>query len=110
MQNKANFKMGKIAISTAPIKAYVDKQRTMSNERYSKQTQSKPISNAETTQWCERSHPTGLTPLAGREMATGLSRLAMTCGVGLTEEKSNGRCRNRTCDPLIKSQLLYQLS
>jgi hypothetical protein len=22
----------------------------------------------------------------------------------------NGRCRNRTCDPLIKSQLLYQLS
>ncbi len=23
---------------------------------------------------------------------------------------SNGRCRNRTCDPLIKNQLLYQLS
>jgi len=47
MQNKANFKMGNITISTAPIKAYVDKQRTMSNERHSKQTQSKPISNAE---------------------------------------------------------------
>ena len=43
MQNKANFKMGKIAISKAPIKAYVDKQRTMSNERYQKQTQSNPI-------------------------------------------------------------------
>jgi len=27
-----------------------------------------------------------------------------------TEGKHNGRCRNRTCDPLIKSQLLYQLS
>jgi len=27
-----------------------------------------------------------------------------------TEGKTNGRCRNRTCDPLIKSQLLYQLS
>ena len=24
--------------------------------------------------------------------------------------KSNERCRTRTCDPLIKSQLLYQLS
>jgi len=64
MQNKANFKMGKIAISTAPIKAYVDKQRTMNNERYSKQTQSNPISNAETLQWCEKSHPTGLTGIS----------------------------------------------
>jgi len=96
--------MGKMTISTAPIKAYTNEQRTMNNERYSKQTQSKPISNAETAQWCKKSHPTGLTPLAGREMATGLSRLAMTCGVGVTEGKSNGRCRNRTCDPLIKSQ------
>ena len=25
-------------------------------------------------------------------------------------ENKNGRCRSRTCDPLIKSQLLYQLS
>ena len=25
-------------------------------------------------------------------------------------EKNNGRYRNRTCDPLIKSQLLYRLS
>jgi hypothetical protein len=63
MQNKPNVKMGKIATSTAPIKAYVDKQRTMNNKRYSKQTQSKPISNAETGQWCEKSHPTGLQDL-----------------------------------------------
>jgi len=48
MQNKANFKMGKIAISTARTKAYAKEQRTMNNEHYSKQTQSKPISNAET--------------------------------------------------------------
>ena len=26
------------------------------------------------------------------------------------EESKNGRYRNRTCDPLIKSQLLYRLS
>jgi hypothetical protein len=44
-QNKANVKMGKMAISTATIKAYANKQRAMNNERYSKQTQSKPISN-----------------------------------------------------------------
>ena len=42
-QNKPNFKMGNIDISTATTKAYANEQRTMSNERYSKQTQSKPI-------------------------------------------------------------------
>jgi hypothetical protein len=50
MQNKANFKMGNIHISTAKAKAYAKEQRTMSNDRYSKQTQSKPISNAQTPQ------------------------------------------------------------
>jgi len=45
MQNKANFKMGKMTISTATLKAYANKQRTMNNECYSKQTQSNPISN-----------------------------------------------------------------
>jgi hypothetical protein len=40
--------MGKITISTATLKAYANEQRTMNNERYSKQTQSKPISNAQT--------------------------------------------------------------
>ena len=64
MQNKANFKMGKIAISIATIKAYANEQRTMNNEHCSKQTQSKPISNAETLQWCEKSHPTGLTGIS----------------------------------------------
>jgi hypothetical protein len=42
LQNKPNFKMGNINISTARTKAYANEQRTMSNERYSKQTQFKP--------------------------------------------------------------------
>ena len=52
--------MGKMAISTVVTKPYLNEQRTINNERYAKQTQSKPISNAETVQWCEKSHPTGL--------------------------------------------------
>ena len=43
MQNKANVKMGKRTISTATLKAYANKQRTMNNKRHSKQTQSNPI-------------------------------------------------------------------
>ena len=43
MQNKANVKMGKMTISTATPKAYANEQRTMSNEHYSKQSQSNPI-------------------------------------------------------------------
>jgi len=43
MQNKPNVKMGNINISTARTKAYAKEQRTMNNERYSKQTQSNPI-------------------------------------------------------------------
>jgi hypothetical protein len=62
LQNKANVKMGKMTISTTTLKAYANEQRAMSNERYSKQSQSKPIPNAETAQWCEESHPT--LPLA----------------------------------------------
>jgi len=42
-QNKPNVKMGNINISTAIVKAYANKQRTMNNERCSKQTQSNPI-------------------------------------------------------------------
>jgi hypothetical protein len=48
MQNKPNFKMGNINISTARTKAYANKQRTMNNKHDSKQTQTNPISNAET--------------------------------------------------------------
>jgi hypothetical protein len=44
MQNKPNFKMGKMNISTAVVKPYAKEQRTMNNERYPKQTQTKPIS------------------------------------------------------------------
>ena len=47
LQNKANFKMGNINISTAKTKAYANEQRTMSNERHSKQTQSNPIPRAQ---------------------------------------------------------------
>ena len=46
LQNKPNFKIGNINISIATPKAYAKEQRTMSNERYSKQTQSKPIYRA----------------------------------------------------------------
>jgi hypothetical protein len=48
LQNKANVKMGKRTVSVATLKAYANEQRAMNNERYSKQTQSKPISNTET--------------------------------------------------------------
>jgi hypothetical protein len=41
MQNKANFKMGNINISTARTNAYAKEQRTMNNERYQKQSQIK---------------------------------------------------------------------
>jgi hypothetical protein len=49
MQNKANFKMGNINISIAITKAYANEQRTMNNECYSKQSQTKPISNGAPT-------------------------------------------------------------
>jgi len=40
---KPNFKMGKMNISTVITKAYANEQRTINNERPSKQTQSNPI-------------------------------------------------------------------
>jgi len=43
MQNKANVKIGKMNTSIATIKDYDNEQRTINNERYSKQTQTKPI-------------------------------------------------------------------
>jgi hypothetical protein len=45
MQNKANVKIGKMNISIAKIKDYDKKQRTINNEHYSKQSQTKPISD-----------------------------------------------------------------
>ena len=44
MQNKPNFKMGNINISTARTKAYAKERRTTNNEHYPKQTQTNPIS------------------------------------------------------------------
>jgi len=45
LQNKANFKIGKMNVSIATIKDYDNEQRTINNERYSKQSQTNPISN-----------------------------------------------------------------
>jgi len=45
LQNKANVKIGKMNISIVTINEYDKEQRTINNERYSKQTQTKPISN-----------------------------------------------------------------
>ena len=42
-QNKPNFKMGKMTISPATTKPYLNEQQTMNNERCSKQTHSNPI-------------------------------------------------------------------
>ena len=42
-QNKPNVKMGKMTISPATTKPYLNEQRTINNERYPKQTQSNPI-------------------------------------------------------------------
>ena len=47
LQNKPNFKMGNINISTARTKAYAKEQRTVNNKRYPKQTQSNPIHHGE---------------------------------------------------------------
>jgi hypothetical protein len=44
MQNKANVKIGKMNISAAIIKDYDKKQPRINDERYSKQTQTNPIS------------------------------------------------------------------
>ena len=65
MQNKANVKMGNINISTARTKAYARKQPTMNNKRYSKQTQSNPISNDQSQFQTQNQ----LTQLAGRNIA-----------------------------------------
>jgi hypothetical protein len=43
LQNKANVKIGKMAVSPATTRPYLDEQQTTNNERYSKQTQSNPI-------------------------------------------------------------------
>jgi hypothetical protein len=52
--NEPNFKIGKINISTATLKSYANKQRTMNNERYSKQTQSNPIPPPPTNNLAQR--------------------------------------------------------
>jgi hypothetical protein len=72
--------MGKMTISTATIKAYVDKQRTMNNKRYSKQTQSNPISNAQTPY-----------PAYQPRDCHGPGGLAMTIGRGDGRKQNVGR-------------------
>jgi hypothetical protein len=52
MQNKANVKIGKMNISLSAIKDYNNEQRKISNEHYSKQSQTKPISNGASMPLC----------------------------------------------------------
>jgi len=90
LQNKANFTMGNINISTAKTKAYAKEQRTMNNERYSKQTQSKPISNAETAYSAYQtrdSHVASLLAMTGGERTPA----ARSEGAG----KDGGGCAGR---------------
>ena len=57
MQNKANVKIGKMSISIARIKDYDKKQRRISSKRYSKQTQTKPISEVPILQYVAKWGP-----------------------------------------------------
>jgi len=43
MQNKAKVNIGKMNVSATRINGYDNEQRTTDNERYSKQSQTKPI-------------------------------------------------------------------
>ena len=52
LQNKANFKIGKMNISIATIKDYDKEQRTINSEPYSKQSQSKPILERMNVNFC----------------------------------------------------------
>jgi hypothetical protein len=57
MQNKANAKIGKMNISVATIMDYDKEQRRIDNERYSKQTQTKPISEVPILQYVAKCGP-----------------------------------------------------
>ena len=57
LQNKANFKIGKMTISTVATKSYPKEQRTMSTERHAKQTQSNPISPPSVPNFVDKSWP-----------------------------------------------------
>jgi len=69
MQNKANLQQTEMSAT------FCDKRDYENNSAFGVQknkAKSKPISNAETVQWCEESHPTGL---AGRNIAPPLGAL-----------------------------------
>ena len=67
--------MGNMTISIVATKPYPNEQRTINNEHYSKQTQSNPISNAQSQFQTQKQ----LTQLAGRNIATSaFGLLAMT--------------------------------
>jgi len=55
--NKANVKIGKIHISIAKTNDYGNEQQTTNNERYSKQTQTKPISEVPILQYVAKWGP-----------------------------------------------------
>jgi len=104
-QNKANFKMGNINISTAKTKPYAKEQRTMNNERYPKQTQSNPILPPAIHLLCQKSTPPDrfLRRSSGRSCRRishpGRSALC-TAGTAWSLPPAPRNCR-RTSNPLL---------
>ena len=85
LQNKPNVKMGKMTISIATIKAYANKQRTMNNERYSKQSQFKPnLVAAE-----PRAKPDSPAPLLRRERIQNLGAKRISRSIGPASKIEN---------------------
>jgi len=103
LQNKANFKMGNINISTARTKTYAkDKdlcQRTRNNERHPKQTQSNPISCAQTPcsacrlQWSDH-HAGGEEAFAKAASVRMHGRMPVPRKSGGVESKRGQKLRN----------------
>jgi len=98
MQNKANVKMGNVNISTARTRAYANKQRTMSNERHSKQTQSNPIPPPPGSALAVRRHLTSIRLCSGLE-APGWQ----TCSAH-KRKGPNHRYRPRICTNILSGQ------
>ncbi len=105
LQNKANVKMGKMTISTATLKAYAKKQRTMNTKRYPKQTQSNPISNAQPScPACQPKHchvAALLTKTSLRRFPRSLLSVAM--GRGLSIPPLGGGLPPRRCSAEARS-------
>jgi len=64
------------------------------------------VSSEDSKMLTDRGNSRGGNALSDKQLGNVRDRLSLSGNRG----KSNGRCRIRTCDRLIKSQLLYQLS